>query len=529
MAWSPRPVSVTAAAIAPTDPVEARPSLSAALRVAAGLFVAHVGLHIGLAGRYGYNGDELYFLACGRRLAFGYVDHAPLVPWIARTSSELFGDSLFALRLAPALAGGLALVLTVLLVRRWGGRNFAQLVAGLAVLLAPAFLRMGSILCIPVFEPLFWTGCSYLVVRSIQDQRPKLWLAVGALAGIGLLNKHTMLLWGAGLAIGLLATPARAELRRPWPWLGGLIALAIFLPNLIWQHHNGWATLEFIRAIGNDQLDAIPRVMFLVGQALYLHPLSMPIGALGVWFFFSLGGARYRLFGWMYVSILAMLFIAHAKPYYIAPLYPMVFAAGAVVLERLLERGRRRWLRPVVLASQVISGVALGLFSLPVLPLATTDRIIGELLGPALRSPADLTLEFHEEYGWPEQAATIAAVLRRLPDEDQARAAILTHNYAEAGAIEFFGPALGLPAVASGHMTYFLWGPPVGEVVIAYGMPEADLRRLFAEVSLAATIAHPLASRWHTDLPVYVCRRPLAPLAELWPALKRYRHQSLLP
>ena len=109
---------------------------------------------------------------------------------------------------------------------------------------------MGSILCIPVFEPLFWTGCSYLVVRSIQDQRPKLWLAVGALAGIGLLNKHTMLLWGAGLAIGLLATPARAELRRPWPWLGGLIALAIFLPNLIWQHHNGWATLEFIRAIG---------------------------------------------------------------------------------------------------------------------------------------------------------------------------------------------------------------------------------------------------------------------------------------
>ena len=460
------------------DPAEARPSLSAALRVAAGLFLAHVGLHLGLAGRYGYNGDELYFLACGRRLAFGYVDHAPLVPWIARTSSELFGDSLYALRLAPALAGGLALVLTVLLVRRWGGRSFAQLVAGLAVLLAPAFLRMGSILCIPVFEPLFWTGCSYLVVRCIQDQRSKLWLAVGALAGIGLLNKHTMLFWGAGLAVGLLATPARAELRRPWPWLGGLIALAIFLPNLIWQHHNGWATLEFIRAIGEDQLDAIPRAMFLVGQALYLHPLSMPIAALGVWFFFSRVGTRYRLFGWMYVSILAMLFIAHAKPYYIAPVYPIVFAAGAVVLERLLERGRRRWLRPVVLGSQLIGGAALGIFSLPVLPLATTDRIIGEILGPALRSPADLTLEFHEEYGWPEQAATIAAVLRTLPEKDQARAAILTHNYAEAGAIEFFGPALGLPAVASGHMTYFLWGPPVGEQPLQVGL------------------GHPLASRW---------------------------------
>lgn len=497
--------------------------------VAAGLFIVAVGLHLGLAPRYGYNGDELYFIACGRRLALGYVDHAPLVPWIARASSELFGDSLYALRLAPALARGLALVLTVIVVRRFGGRTFAQLVAGVAVLVAPAFLRMGSVLCIPVFEPLFWTGCSYLVLRIIQTGRSKLWLAVGALAGVGLLNKHTMLFWGAGLAVGLIATPARAELRRPWPWLGGLLALVIFLPNLIWQRQNGWATLEFIRAIGDDQLDIIPRVVFLIGQVLYLHPLSMVVAALGVWFFFSQAGARHHVFGWMYLAILVMFFVLHGKPYYIAPMYPVVFAGGAVVLERILEHQRRRWARPVVLAAQLLGGAALAPFSLPLLPLETTDRLIQAILGPAIRSPADLTLEFHEQYGWLEQAATIAAVFRRLPEEDQARADVLAHNYGQAGAIEFFGPDLGLPAVASGHMTYYLWGPPRGDVVIAYGMPEAEARRLFADVRVEATISHPLASPWQNNLPVYVCRQPRKPLAEIWTELRRYRHQSPLP
>jgi hypothetical protein len=231
----------------------------------------------------------------------------------------------------------------------------------------------------------------------------------------------------------------------------------------------------------------------------------------------------------MYLTILAMLFVLHGKPYYIAPMYPVVFAGGAVMLERLLEHHRRRWARTVVLVAQLLGGAALAPFSLPLLPLDTTDRLIQAILGPAIRSPADLTLEFHEQYGWPEQAATIAAVFRRLPEADQARAAVLAHNYAQAGAIEFYGPALGLPAVASGHMTYYLWGPPRGDVVIAYGMPEAEVRRLFADVHVEATIAHPLASPWQTDLPVYVCRQPRKPLAEVWPELWLYRHQGLLP
>jgi hypothetical protein len=495
------------------------------LRVAAGLFAAKVGLHLALGARYGYNGDELYFLACGRRLAFGYVDHAPLVPWIARASSELFGDSVRALRVFPALAAGLAIVLTVLIVREWGGRVFAQLVAGLAMLIAPAFLRMGSILCIPVFEPLYWTACAYCIVLSIKYDRPRLWLLVGALAGVGLLNKHTMLFWGAGLVGGLLATPERKHLARVWPWLGGVIALVLVLPNLIWQQRHGWPTLEFIRDIGDDQLNAVPRVVFLVGQVLYMHPISLPLIVAGLWFFFSRAGERYRLFGWMYLVVLAMMFLAHAKPYYIAPIYPVVFAAGAVMVERWLATGRRRLARPVVVVAMLLGGAALAPFALPLLPLPTTDRIIQQLLGPAIRSPADLTLEFHEQYGWPEQAATVADVHRALSDEERKQATILTHDYAEAAAIDFFGPRFGLPSAVSGHMTYWLWGPPDPDpqVVIAYGMPEPTLQRIFTDVRAVATISHPLASAWHTDLVVYVCRAPRTSLRQSWPELKRYR------
>ena len=498
------------------------------LRVAVGLFAAKVGLHLALGARYGYNGDELYFLACGRHLAFGYVDHAPLVPWIARASSELFGDSLRALRFFPAVAAGLAIVLTVLIVREWGGRVFAQLVAGLAMLIAPAFLRMGSILCIPVFEPLYWTACAYCIVLSIKYDQPKLWLLVGAVAGLGLLNKHTMLFWGAGLVAGLLATRERRQLARIWPWLGALIAFLFFLPNLIWQQRNGWPTLEFIRNIGDDQLNAIPRIVFVLGQALYMHPLSLALVVAGLWFFFSRTGEAYRLFGWMYLVVLAMLLLAHAKPYYVAPVYPVVFAGAGVMVERWLESGRRRRARPLVIGAMLLAGAALAPFALPLLPLQTTDRLIQRLLGAAVRSPADLTLEFHEQFGWPEQAATVAAVHRQLPEEDARRSSILTQDYAEASAINFFGPALGLPPAVSGHMTYYLWGPPDPhvDVVIAYGMSEVALKRVFADVQPVATISHPLASAWHTDLAVYVCRAPRTPLRQSWPQLKRYRFRD---
>jgi 4-amino-4-deoxy-L-arabinose transferase-like glycosyltransferase len=494
------------------------------LSLMAALFTAKLALHLALGGRYGYNGDELYFIACGRHLAFGYVDHAPLVPWVARLAGWLFESSLVGLRLFPALAGAVSVVLTALIAREWGGRRFAQVCAALAVLIAPSYLRMGSILCIPAFELLFWTLGAYLVVLCIRRDEPRLWLAIGLVAGLGLLNKHTMLLWGAGMFAGLLLTPERVRLRSPWLWAGAALAFLLFLPNLLWQAHNDWATLEFIRNINRDQLDGIPRGLFLLGQFVYMHPITLPLVPAGLVFFFSGDGKAYRLFGWLFLVVLGILFLNHAKPYYLAPAYPPVFAAGAVVLERWLRRLGLRWAPAAVILGMLAGGVALGLVALPLLPLESTDRFIQRMLGFAVPDPAMLTLEFHEQYGWPEQARMVAEVYRSLPPDEQKAALILAHDYAQASAIDFFGKGLGLPPVVSGHMSYFLWGPPQtgGEVVIACGMPLPDLEPMFSQIQLVAILSHPLASAWERGVPVYLCRQPRMPLKERWPALKRY-------
>ena len=492
---------------------------------AAGLAAVKLILHLSLAGRYGYNGDELYFIACGKRAALGYVDHPPLVPWIARASGALFGPGLIALRFPSAIVGALAVLVTMLLTRQWGGGAFAQVLAGLAMIIAPAYLRMGSILCIPVFEPLLWTLAAYCIVLAIRRERSALWIAAGVVAGLGLLAKHTMLLWGAGLALGMLATKARRHLVTPWPWLAGLMASLIFLPNLLWQWRHGWPTLEFLRGINEDQLNSIPRALFLLGQLVYMHPFTLPLVVAGLAFFFSAAGEPHRMFGWLWIAALCILFATHAKPYYLAPAYPLVFAAGATRIELWLAAARHRWLRYAVLGAMTVGGVALAPIALPILPLQKTDALVARVLGSVLRSPADLTLEFHEEFGWPEQAHVVAKVYASLTPADQQATTILTHDYTQASAINFFGRNLGLPRAVSGHMTYHLWGPdrPRADVVIAYGFRRETLEALFGDVTALATISHPLASSWQQNLSVYLCRSPKAALSDAWPRLKRYR------
>ena len=240
-----------------------------------------------VAARYGHHSDELYFIECAKHLALGYVDQTPLVPWLVRLCGELAGYGLFGLRLLPALAGATSLALIVVLAREWGGGRAAQLVAGTAALIAPAYLQMASLMHIPVFETLFWTLNAYLMVQIIKHQKPRLWILVGVVAGIGLLNKPTMLLWGLGTFLGLLLSNQRRQLRSVWPWAGAGIAVLMVLPNVIWQQQNEWATLQFVRNVERGVLAAIPRILFLLGQVLYMHPLSILVALCGLGFFFN--------------------------------------------------------------------------------------------------------------------------------------------------------------------------------------------------------------------------------------------------
>ena len=494
----------------------------ASLAVVVAACFVEVAVHLALVNEYGYHGDELYFLDCSRHLAFGYVDHAPLVPWLARLS-EALGGGLPTLRLPAILAGAGTLLLSALLVHEWGGQWRAQMLALVALLVAPALLRIRGMLNIPVFEVLFCTATAYLVARAISRGERWTWLLAGGALGLALLTKHSALLWTGALAIGLLVTYGSSVFVNPWPWLGVALAFGLFVPNLIWQAQNGFPTVEFVRSLRTQVLELQGRALFAAGQLLYFHPLALPIWMTGI---ASASGERYRParpFALLYVVLFACFLVGGGKPYYLASAYPPVLAAGGVVLERWFEK--RAGLRRTFLAALLGSGALLGIVTVPVLPLRTVDAILDAVLGWVV-PPIALTHDLHGMFGWREQAATIDSVYGALPEAARNQATVLAGSYSQAGAINQFRDP-DTPHAVSGHMTYFLWGPAStrGDVLIAFGVPLDLLERHYQTCYRRAWIDVPLARPGDTDLPVYVCQEPRSAMAVWWPELRRYGHR----
>jgi hypothetical protein len=494
---------------------------------------AKLAVHLLPTGSFGYGFfvDELYFLDCARHLAWGYVDMPPLFPALLAVLRTTLGDSLLAVRLLPALAGAALVVMTGLMARDLGGRRYAQGLAALAVLTAPIWLVMHSITTMNALEQLFWTGCAWTVLRILRDGDERLWLLFGAIAGLGLLNKHSLAFFGVAVILALLLTGERHAFRSPWLWLGGLAALLLALPNLIWivQHHfPHFEMLANIRRYGRDvQLNPL---QFMAQQVLLLNPVALALWLGGLaWLLAGREGRRYRVLGLAYLGVMAEMFLLDGRVYYPAPAYPMLLAAGAVALERWFAArgGWARVARPAYAALLLAAGAALAPLSAPLLPpeaLIRYSRAIGlsqprienHRLGPLPQLMAD-------RFGWPEMAREVARIHRSLPPADRARAAIFAQNYGQAGAIDLYGPALGLPPALSGHLSYFLWGPRgyTGEVMIVLDDNRPALARLFREVELAGHVTHPYSMPYqHFD--VFVCRGPRQPLAAFWPQLKKY-------
>src|SRR5208337_4172564 len=292
------------------------------LAVLSYLALLTVFIHFLANGGYGYFRDELYYLACGKHLAWGYVDQPPFVALMAFITRHLLGDSLFALRFFPAICGGLIVLLTGLMVREVGGGRYAQGLAAVAVMVAPVYLAIDNFFSMNCFDQVFWALAGYIVILILKEDNPKLWLLFGLVAGIGLMNKYSMGFLGLGVVVGLVLTPARRQLLSKWLWLGGAIAFVIFLPHILWEIRHGFPTLEFIH---NAPIPHTP-LQFIVGSVVEVHPLTMPIWVAGLAFFFLAKiGKPYRLFGWVYVSLLALFLLTPARPYYLSPVYIFLF------------------------------------------------------------------------------------------------------------------------------------------------------------------------------------------------------------
>ena len=495
-----------------------------------GLAVCALLIHFLTNSRYGYFRDELYFIACGQHLAFGYVDQPPLSLLLVRLSSFLFGDSLFALRLFPALAGAGTVWLTGMLARRLGGGSWAVALAATCSLTAANYLAVGNFFSLNAFEPLFWMGCLYLLVRLIQGDSPRLWLWFGLLAGLGLENKHSMAFFAVGLAAGIVLTPLRCHLTQRWIWLGALLALLTALPNLLWEIQHNWATWELLRNVArSDKNVVLGPLQFLAQQILQMNPATLPIWASGlVWLLIARAGRPYLALAIAYLVTLFEFILLHGKVYYLAPAYPMLLAAGGVAIESWC-RERLRWVKPLLLTAAVTLAAVLAPVVLPILPPA---KLVAYLAAMHISVPrtetahtAALPQLFADQFGWPEMVGSVARAYHSLPPNERSRTAIFAQNYGEAGAIDFFGPRLGLPPAISGHQNYFLWGPRdySGESMLILDDRADDERAQFETVTDLGPVSSSIwAMPWEQSLHLFHCRGLKRPLREFWPATKHW-------
>ncbi len=507
----------------------ARGRVLSATAILAGLAAIKLFAQFAGVAHYGFFRDELYYMACGQHLAWGYIDQPPLIALVAWFERHLFGNSLLSVRLLPILAGAAVVFLTGILAREFGARRYGQFLAASAILWAPAYFAFDSFLSMNAFEPLFWLLCACIVARIVKGASPKWWLAFGAVAGIGIENKHTMILFGFALVAGLILAGQARLLLSKWIWIGGAIALALFLPNLLWEASHDWPQIEVVRNAQLYKNIPISPLRFLADQILFLSPIALPVWTGGlVWLLFSAKGRPFRFFGFAYLIVVAVFIVLDGKSYYVLPAYPMLMAAGGAAIEDLVEANAWRWLRTALPVLLVIAGLVALPFGVPVLPVDAFlrySRVFPYANSVKTeRDAVDVQLPqlYADMFGWENIADGVSQVYHDLPAADRAGCAILAGNYGEAGAIDYYGPALGLPRAISGHNSYFDWGPRAytGSCVIVFGERSAEFMQYFRDVQLAATITNAHTMPIESSINVYICRQPIAPLRVLWPHFK---------
>lgn len=516
MDWSAKPIS--------------HPPLLSGPAIAVYLACVKFLVHMITAGNYGFYRDELYFLSAGERLDLGYVDFPPLVAIVTAVARGLLGESPAALHFFPALASAAVVVLTALMARELGGGRFAQVLAALASLIAPNILVFGTWMSMDAFDQLFWALATYVLLMILKQDQPRLWLHFGLVAGLGLLAKVTMLFFGFAVFVALLLTPARKHLFTKWPWLGGAVALVFLLPYVFWQMVHGWPTLEFWANYG-AKMDPDSAVEFLIEQIATMHPATLLIWPAGLYYYLlSKGGKPYQALGWIYVILFAVFAIQNAKFYFLAPTYPILFAAGALTIERFIRWRQWNWLKPAYVSLLVISGTIVApLAVVPVLPVDALAKITGPVEGNAGIESEDLGSSqvpqpFAYRQGWEDMVKTVTGVYRDLTPAEQARSCILAGNFGQAGALDFFGPKYFLPRVISGHNNYYIWGTRgcSGQVIISVGVPRERLEAVFNDIEHADTVTCEYCMPNEKNLPIYILRDPKKPLEEAWPQFKRF-------
>jgi len=480
-------------------------------------------IHILLNNQYGFHRDELDFIMSARQLAWGYISYPPITPFFARIGLELFGESLRGLRVLPAIAQGIVMILAGLMARDMGGKRNAQVTAAFAVFITPVSLMGGTLIMYFAFDYLWWVLVAFFLVRLLATDDARYWLGIGAGIGFGMMTKYTIAFWVIGLIVAVLITPARKYLRSKWLYLGAALALIIYSPNLIWQVQHDFISLEYLSSIHARDIswgranDFLPKQLYET-----TNPFSLPLWTVGLTLcLFSASMKRFRTLGWMFVVTFALFFLNKGRSYYTGPAYVMLLATGAVWFENWLgtkvEKTRRVGFG-LLWSTQVIGSLIGILLIKPIAPINS----------PLWNVTSNINNEVIEMVGWQDLTAQVAAIYESIPKSEKSRTVILAGNYGEAGALDLYGDEYGLPRVISGanSLWYRGYGKPEPETVIVVGFESSYAGRFFASCKYSGTVTNSYnvkneETTKHTGL--YICHQPRQPWSELWQEMQWFQ------
>ena len=479
-------------------------------------------------GPYEFHRDEFLYFAMGEHFRLWHMDFPPLIAIESMVTRLLFGDSLVALRLPPAIMSTLLLILAALMAREFGGGRAAQGLAALAVFASGLFLRSGSLFQPVVIDQLWWTVALFALVKLGRTDDRRWWMLYGLATGFGLLSKFSILVFGFATLLALLATPARRWLRTPWPWIAAATALTLGSPSIIGQITLGFPIITYMGDLQSAQLSRVSPLSFLLEQPFMMSGFVLAVVGAAAMVGAS-AWAPYRLAGWAAVLSFLLLLLLRGKAYYTGPIYPILFAAGATVFERIPVPRWRTAAQWAVGAIMVVYTATFFPLGLPILPPEQLERYLIALgmqktaattnIGNRERIPQD----YADMLNWEAQVAEIARVYHALPEADRLRAVILVSNYGEAGSIDFYDPRYELPPAIAYVGTYWFYGPGdlPGEVLILHGFPEDDWTELCGSRTAGGFVTHPFAVAEQRDLTIFVCRAPNTTLQDVWPQLER--------
>ena len=486
---------------------------------------ATVFIHLLVANRYGFHRDELALIEDARHLAWGYAAYPPITPLLARISLALFGTSIIGLRLFSSLFQAIAVFLTAKMAQHLGGNREAQILAALAAV--PFCLGLGALMQYSSFDYFFWVLTAYFFTRLLASNDPRWFLPIGAAIGLGMMTKYTMLFFSCGIVAAILFTNARRFLRTKWLWLGLAISLLIFLPNFIWQARHHFISLDFLHFLHQRDVATGLTSSFLPDQFMQTL-LASPLWLAGLYFyFFTEKGKPFRALAWMYLIPLLLFVVARGRGYYLAPAYPMLYAAGAVFFTGAFPAWRRtflRFIRPALWIALLISILGAIVVGLPIAPIGSRWYY----------AAVQIDSSFPDEIGWQDFVSNLAKVRDSLPPAKQSRLGLLVENYGEVGAINLYGERFGLPRAISGVNSSWErgYGTPPPETVIVVGFTQDFVSSNFDSCHLAA-------HTWNSfNIPneetierseIYVCGPPRQGWPAFWQSFQYFAHLNPPP